>query len=255
MPNPQDESKKDLKESHTRAAIRQRLNSERRHSYLKDFVYGAIDGTVTTFAVVSGVAGAALSSQIVIVLGLANLLGDGFSMAVGNYLGTKSEAQQRDQARKREEQHIEKIPEGEREEIRQIFAKKGFQGEELEKVVDVITSDRQQWVDTMIQEELGMSLDGPSPVKAAGATFSAFVVIGFLPLFSFVANLIKPQFFADPFLVSALLTGAAFFIIGALKARYVGQAWFLSALETTGVGGIAAGLAYFVGVFLKDIVH
>ena len=111
IPTPQDESKKDLKESHTRSAIRRRLNSERSHSYLKDFVYGAIDGTVTTFAVVSGVAGAALSSKIVIVLGLANLLGDGFSMAVGNYLGTRSEAQQRDQARKREEQHIEKVPE------------------------------------------------------------------------------------------------------------------------------------------------
>src|SRR5262245_35559039 len=145
MPNSPDESKKDLKESHTKTAIHQRLNSERRHSYLKDFVYGAIDGSVTTFAVVSGVAGAALSSQIIIVLGLANLFGDGFSMAVGNFLGTKSEAQQRDQARKMEEQHIEKVPEGEREEVRQIFAKKGFQGEELEKVVRVITSDKKQW--------------------------------------------------------------------------------------------------------------
>ena len=254
MLQPQDEAKKNLTESHTRFAIRQRLNAERRHSYLKDFVYGAIDGSVTTFAVVSGVAGAALSSKIIIVLGIANLLGDGFSMAVGNFLGTKSEQQQRDQARRTEEQHIEKVPEGEREEIRQIFAKKGFEGEALEKVVNIITSDKKQWVDTMVQEELGLTLDGPSPLRAALATFSAFVLVGFLPLLSFVMHLVHPGACGDPFIASAILTVISFFIIGALKAKYVGQSWLISGLETVSVGSIAAALAYFVGVGLKGIV-
>ncbi|HLF18975.1 MAG TPA: VIT1/CCC1 transporter family protein [Candidatus Omnitrophota bacterium] len=254
-PNSQEQSKTDLHKTHTRSAIRRRLGAGYQHSYLKDFIYGAIDGTVTTFAVVSGVAGAELSGKIVIILGMANLLGDGFSMAVGNFLGTKTEAQQREQARRMEENHIKEVPEGEREEVRQIFSKKGFEGKELERVVDVITSDRKQWIDTMIQEELGLSLGGPSPWRAAFTTFAAFVLIGFLPLVSFVLKLGNPQWILDPFTVSTVLTAFAFFVIGALKARYIGQGWVKAGLETLLIGGCAAALAYTAGVFLKDIVQ
>ena len=85
--------------------------------------------------VISGVGMGAL----VIILGFANLLADGFSMALSNYLGTKSDPERVDQARQDEERHIAQVPEGEREEIRQIFAGKGFSGETLEKIVGVIT--------------------------------------------------------------------------------------------------------------------
>jgi hypothetical protein len=79
-----------LRTGHTPEAIRARLAAEREHSYLRDFIYGGIDGSVTTFAVVSGVAGADLAASIVIILGLANLIGDGFSMAASNFLGTRA---------------------------------------------------------------------------------------------------------------------------------------------------------------------
>ena len=105
-------------------------------SYLRDWVYGGIDGAVTTFAVAAGVAGANLSPQIVLILGFANLVADGFSMAVANYSGTKAEREQYERLIAIEHKHIAAIPEGEREEIRQIFAKKGFQGEDLERAVD-----------------------------------------------------------------------------------------------------------------------
>ena len=78
-----------LKQDHSPHAIRCRLEAGPQHSYVRDYVYGAIDGAVTTFAIVAGVAGAQLSGGVVVVLGLANLLGDGFSMAVSNYLGTR----------------------------------------------------------------------------------------------------------------------------------------------------------------------
>ena len=221
-------------------------------SYLRDFIYGAIDGAVTTFAVVSGVAGAQLSSRIVIILGLANLIGDGFSMAAGNYLGVRADSQQRDRLREEEELHIEEWPAGEREEIRQIFARKGFGEEDLDRVVEVITSDRKRWVDTMLAEEHGMSLRGPVAWRAALTTFVAFLAVGAIPLAPFLAEF-AGVVLESPYRASVLLTGIAFFLVGAAKSRFVTQAWWASGLETLGLGGGAALIAYGIGVLLRDI--
>jgi VIT1/CCC1 family predicted Fe2+/Mn2+ transporter len=243
-----------LKSSHTPEAISQRLASGPTQVYLKDMVYGAIDGAITTFAIVSGVAGAGLSSGVLIVLGLANLLADGFSMAVSNYLGTRSENQYRASMREREQAEIEAYPEGEREEVRQIFEMKGVSGEALDHLVDTITSDRRLWVDTMLQEEHGLALEDANPVWAGVATFVAFLWAGALPLISFVANWIQPGMFDSPFWISAVITLFTFALVGVIKGRYVNQSYWWSALETLVVGAIAALLAYGVGWLLRGLV-
>ncbi len=243
-----------LARAHTPERIRHRLATPTDHSYLRDFVYGAIDGTVTTFAVVSGVAGAGLSTGVVIVLGMANLVGDGFSMAASNYLGTKTEEQLVARARRAEEHEIAQYPEGEREEIRQIFAGKGFEGEQLEHVVDVITADRQRWVDTMLVEELGLSLESPSAVRAALTTLGAFILIGLIPLMSFLVQFVFPSIAINPFVMSTILTGLAFFVVGAGKSWFVDESWYRAGLETLLIGGGAAGLAYAVGLMFSGII-
>ena len=248
-----DPDRENLRATHTQAAIRQRLQSGPDDSYLRDFVYGAIDGAVTTFAVVSGVAGADLSTGIIIVLGVANLIGDGFSMAASNYLGTRAEEQLRDKARRNEERHLESYPEGEREEIREIFWLKGFEGDDLEKAVEIITSNRTRWIDVMMTEELGLSLHGPNAIRAAASTFIAFLVVGLIPLLVFIVQYISPGMVTAPFFWSSLLTAIAFFGVGSTKSRFVEQSWYWSGLETLLIGGGAATLAYLVGLLLKGI--
>lgn len=243
-----------LEHSHQPEEIAKRISTEPRNSYLSDFVYGAIDGTVTTFAVVSGVAGAGLSSEIIVILGLANLVGDGFSMAASNYLGTRTDRQLLDKATRMEQRHIRLEPEGEREEIRQIFAQKGFEGEILEHVVDVITSNEQNWVNTMLTDELGLRLSTPSPVRAAVVTFIAFLLVGFIPLVCFVWQLIWPYPVASAYAWSTLLTAVAFFLVGAAKSLFVEQRWYVAGMETLVVGGTAAGLAYVVGALLQAVL-
>lgn len=242
-----------MNEVHSPEAIRQRLSEPPRPSHLRDFIYGGIDGTVTTFAVVAGVVGADLSATVIIILGFANLIADGFSMAVSNFLATRAETQERAKARREEEREIRFEPEGEREEVRQIFARKGFTGAELDRVVDVITSDPRVWVDTMMVEELGFSRSEGSPMRAAAATFSAFILVGLIPLTTFLIDLAAPDLLDEPFLWSSVTTGIAFFVVGALKARFVMQSWWKAGLETLAVGGAAAVIAYAVGSLLKGI--
>ena len=242
-----------LRDMHTPDRVKQRLENGTPQSYLKDMVYGGIDGTITTFAVVSGVVGAELAAGIVVILGLANLFADGFSMAVSNFLGTKAEQQFLHMIRKEEENEIDLIPEGEREEIRQIYAAKGFEGELLEQVVDVITSNEQVWVDTMLLEEHGLLLDGPEPKKAAWWTFVAFLVAGIIPVAPFIVNLLVDGGISSPFLWSSIATAATFFAIGIYKARVVGGSTLKAGLETVAVGGMAAVLAYGIGWLLRGI--
>jgi len=242
-----------LADDHTPRAVRARLGRKPSPSYLHDFIYGAIDGAVTTFAVVAGVQGANLNESVVIILGVANLIADGFSMAISNFLGSRAERQRREHARREEERQIRVYPEGEREEIRQIFAAKGFEGDDLERIVEVITSDRELWAETMMSEELGFASAAPNEFRAALATLVAFVTIGFLPLSVFVYDITGIGEVPDPFVWSAAMTGVAFFVVGALKSRFVDQIWWRAALETLAVGSVAATLAYAAGALLQGV--
>lgn len=231
---------------HTTEAIRERLSSVR-HNYIRDWIYGGIDGAVTTFAVVSGVSGAELSAAVVLILGFANLIADGFSMAASNFLATRAEIEDYRRLEKIEYRHIEQFPEGEREEIRQIYREKGFTGEELERAVDLITSDKDRWVRAMLAEEYGLPAEIRSPVKAALSTLSAFLICGLIPLVSYLFGA------ENSFFISSVLTGATFFLIGSVKSRWSTVSWLRSGAETLIVGSLAAVLAYAVGVLLKGI--
>lgn len=243
-----------LRAEHTHEAIADRLGTGPPVSYLRDAVYGAVDGTVTTFAVVAGARGAGVSTAIVVVLGLANLLADGFSMAIGNYLGVRTAEERRRRIRKEELDHVRHVPEGEREELRQIYAAKGFAPDDVARLVDVITEDRDRWVATMLVEEHGLPPSAIDAKRAAGTTFAAFTLAGMLPLLPFVSDLATSWRLGPPMLASATATALAFLIVGAVRGLVVQVSPARTALQTLALGGGAATLAFVVGYALRDSV-
>jgi VIT1/CCC1 family predicted Fe2+/Mn2+ transporter len=243
----------ELHAEHTPAAIRDRLDGGGRPNHMRDVVYGAIDGTVTTFAVAAGATGASLDGGVVLVLGLANLLADGFSMAVSNYLGTQSELHHYAMLRRTEERHVDEVPEGEREEVRQIYAAKGFTGHDLDRAVEIITADRERWIDTMMREEHGVPDALPAPLRAGLLTLLAFIVVGVIPLLPFFVEAIEASLLPRPILLSALLTALAFAGTGWWKGRAVEISQRRSVTETMALGGAAALIAFLVGLALRGV--
>jgi VIT1/CCC1 family predicted Fe2+/Mn2+ transporter len=246
---PDHAGKERLVASHHPDAIRDRLAAKTHHSYRGDALLGSIDGCVTTFAVVSGAVGGGLSNVVILILGIANLVADGLSMAVGNYQSKRAQIESIEQAWATEASHIEQLPEGEREEIRQIFAAKGFEGKTLEKVIDVITHNREVWIDTMLKEEIHVHPETPHALRAAFATFAAFVVVGSVPLMPFVFGRSMP----GAFLASALATGVTFFGIGAIKGIMLGRPIVQSGWSTFLPGAAAAAVAYFIASWLRQM--
>lgn len=218
--------------------------------YLREFVYGGIDGAVTTFAVVAGGYGANLDPGILIILGFANLLADGFSMSVGAYLSAKSERDNFDKHEKIEYWEIENLPDTEREEIAEIYREKGFEGQLLNQIVDHICADKDLWVAEMMKDELGMMKDTKSPFKIGLATLISFILVGFIPLMVYLWNFFFPTAI-NSFLWTSILTGIAFLIVGWLKGIVNQTSALRSILETVGLGLLAAIVAFYVGDLLE----
>ena len=224
--------------------------------HFDDFIYGSIDGAVTTFAIVAGVVGASLSPGIILILGFANLFADGFSMAAANYQASKARNEYIEMKRKQEEWEIENLEEQEKDEIREIYTKKGFKDELLEEVVRIITSRRKVWIDTMMKEELGLIEDEKRPLDSSISTFVGFNLIGLIPLIPFmifIAIGIDPN--SDAFILSIIFVISAFFLIGMIKGKIVKKSKIKSGLYTLIIGGIAAMVAYLIGYGLNFLVQ
>jgi len=239
-----------LLRDHRPAMIRKRLSMGPKRQNISDAVLGGIDGCITTFAVISGSVGAGFPSSVAIILGFSNLFADGFSMAVSNYESSKAEQEYFDSVKRSEERHIKEVPEGEREEIRQIFSAKGFSGELLDRVVETITANKEVWIETMLVEEHGLGKTRQAPSISAAVTFLAFVAVGAIPLMPYIASSLDA---GQQFLISSVLAGAMFFLIGTLKSIALAKPFFLSGVSTLLTGGAAAGLAYFTAHILREV--
>ena len=228
----------------------EKIHKVERGQYIGDLVYGANDGIITTFAVISGAAGASLAPGPIVILGLASLIADGISMGLSNYLAITSRLDYQRDERKREEFEVEHFKDKERDEVRHILNSWGIHESRIELVLDDITKNKKTWVDIMMREELGIFEDKiESPIKHGLVTTTAFVISGSLPLIPYLLGV----HLGSQFIFSATTTAASLFIVGSLRTYITGSNWLKSGLQMLFVGGLAAFAAYFVGGVVKDI--
>ena len=220
---------------------------------IKSLIYGGLDGIITTFAVVAGVAGAELATGIVLIMGFANLIADGISMAIGDYLSTQAEDEVAAAERARELWEVKNYPEGEKLEMVELYEAKGIPHDDATTVVNILSQHHEAWVDVMMVEELGIVEADESPLKNALVTFFSFGVFGFVPLVAYVAARFVPVLEQNTFLVACILTGLTLFALGAQKARVTKRSWYRSGSEMLIMGGVAAAAAYGIGALLQGL--
>lgn len=217
--------------------------------YLGDLVFGANDGIITTFAVVSGATGAVLSSGVIIILGLANLFADGISMGVSNYLSLRSKYDYQKRQRGIEEYEVEKFPEKEKEEVRVILRNWGIVENKIEETLHSIIKNKKRWIDIMMREELNIIEEKiKSPVKHGIATSIGFFIAGSLPLIPYLFGVSQES----RFLISIIATALSLFMVGSLRTIVTKAPWFRSGIEMFLVGGLSAIAAYIVGFGVKS---
>lgn len=244
---------------HAIAHTKEAISSEKWHKttqgkYMTPLVYGASDGIITTFAVVAGAMGAHLSPQIVLIMGLANLFGDGFSMAVGDYMSQRTTVKYNQSEKQREEWEVEIDPQSEKEELIEIYKAKGLDEEKAKQLVEILSSNKRLWVETMMHEELNILDDKDnSPLKDALVTFFSFVFFGFMPLFTYILAAFIPFFAQNTFLMATFLTIVTLFLVGAMRNIVTSVNWIKSGIEMLLTGGAAAVIAYFVGYMIKYV--
>ncbi len=223
-------------------------------TYFKEVIYGGIDGIVTTFAVVAGFSGAALSNETttqltfvtVLLFGLANLFADGVSMGLGNFLSVRSDQDLYRAARAKETHEVRTHPELEYEETVDIMMHKGFSREQATQLADIYRTNEEYWVDFMMAHELEMpDPRGDNPLLTGLATFSAFLLFGAIPLLPFM--LAGESATSDVFRNSIIGTFTALVLLGLLKWKIVGTGLGKSLFEVVVVGGVAAIIAFMVG--------
>ena len=222
-------------------------------TYIGDFVYGGLDGIVTTFAVVSGVAGASLGAHVVLILGMANLLADGFSMATGAYLSSRSQGEYYDREWQREAWEVDNFPEGEKAELIELYKVQGYPDRDAQGLVEIQSQDKQRWIRTMMMEEVGLIPAERRPISAGLATFGAFVSAGALPLIVYVVGIFTPISAGTALPISVALSALALFALGAAKVFVTNRNPIRSGIEMLLVGGLAAAVAYMVGALLRGI--
>ncbi len=212
-------------------------------NYVRDLVLGFNDGLVSVYAVTMGVVGAGFLGPQVFLTGVAAAIAGALSMAAGEFISTKSQAQFYASERAREQEHLKQWPHLEVLELKQSLAEKGLEGDTLDRAVQAISSNRDKFLDYMMKEEFGVGKESErSPTKAAFFVIGAFLIGS---LFAFT-----PYYFLEPgtgLYVSTATSLTGLFIAGVVRARASRLPAFMAGVEMMLIGALAAAVTFLIG--------
>jgi vacuolar iron transporter family protein len=215
--------------------------------WLRPAVFGAMDGLVSNFALMAGVAGGTAAASTasgrtaVVLAGLAGLAAGAFSMAAGEYTSVASQAELAEQEFENERIELRRNAAGEAKELAQIWVRRGVDLDLAEKMAEQLGRNPEAALEVHAREELGMAPgELPNPWLAAGSSFLAFAVGAFIPLVPYL-------FGAQNLVVSAILAVIGLFGAGVLVSRVTARSWWFSGTRQLVVGVLAAVVTYGVG--------
>jgi len=212
--------------------------------WLRPSVFGAMDGLVSNFALIAGVAGGAASTQVILLAGIAGLAAGAFSMAGGEYVSVASQRELALAEIAVERRELERHPEAELEELAKLYEERGVDPAVAAEVARQISADPERALEVHTEAELGVTLhDLPSPRIAALSSFLSFAVGALLPLLPYLLGVTS-------LVTSAVVSCVALFGAGALVSRVTARSWWYSGLRQLFVGAVAAGLTFALGTFL-----
>jgi VIT1/CCC1 family predicted Fe2+/Mn2+ transporter len=242
-----------LQTEHLQKIARQNLEKgERWHKKLSiKIVFGLQDNSIAILAVLAGVTGGSLQRGQILLAGLAAVIASAISVAIGDYVSSKSELEYFESEINRENAEVEKNSPVEREEVRQIYMKKAkFTEDELSLIVNRITSDKKTWLDTMAKEKLGVVKERfVHPLKVALIMMIAETIGGLVPLASYI---VTPKV-QDGFLGAIAITFSSLFLIGAWKTTFTKKSWRRSGLEMVAAGTLVTVIPYVIGKLLSTL--
>lgn len=211
--------------------------------FITDMVIGMSDGLTVPFALAAGLSGAVESAAIVTTAGIAEIVAGSIAMGLGGYLAGQTEQEHYEAELKREYDEVERVPEREKEEIREVFEDYGLSPEAQEIVVEAIAKDKDKWVDFMMRFELGLEKPNPNRARNSALTIGiSYIVGGFIPLlpYFYVENPV------DGLKYSAGVTILALLVFGYFKSKVTGQNPIIGSLKVTSIGAAAATAAFLV---------
>lgn len=224
--------------------------------HIGEFVYGGIDGIVTTFAVVAAAAGAGLSSAVTIIMGAANLIADGISMGVAAYLSERADVEAYKKQRRAVVFLLEEKISTATKLVRKHLGHYGFKDRGLETATETLMTNgsSETATDFIMKEEHGMA-EEPEDARVVGlVTTTSFLLVGLVPLAAYIIDNALSLELERLFLISSVLAGLAFIAVGYLRGRITHSSKTKAIVETLILGTIAAGAAYFVGAWLDSLL-
>lgn len=210
---------------------------------IKDIVIGMSDGLTVPFALAAGLSGAGSTSSIVVTAGIAEIIAGSIAMGLGGFLAGRTESDHYHSELKREYEEVERLPEQEKAEVKEVFAEFGLSEKLQDEIANEMALNKDKWVDFMMRYELGLEKPEPNRATQSAVTIGiSYIVGGIIPL--------SPYFFVEQsqqaLIYSVVITMVCLFVFGYLKSKVTGQPVIAGALKVLFIGALAAAAAFFI---------